>query len=115
MTTSTSSGAGAAPAVRTCLWFDGRIEEAADFYVGLLPGSRVTDVSRYAADSPFPGAEAGEALTVDLELAGVPYQLLNGGPQFPQSEAVSISVTVDGQAETDRLWHALVALSLIHI
>jgi predicted 3-demethylubiquinone-9 3-methyltransferase (glyoxalase superfamily) len=97
--------------VRTVLWFDGRIEEAAELYVSLLPGSAITDVARIPEDdSPWPGGvPAGEALTVDLTLGGSPFQLLNGGPQFPQSEAVSIAVTVDGQAEVDRLWDALTA------
>ncbi|WP_146792228.1 VOC family protein [Agrococcus baldri] len=97
--------------VRTVLWFDGRIEEAAELYVSLLPDSAITEVTRYPeGDDPWPGEHRpGEALTVDLTIAGVPYQLLNGGPQFPQSEAVSIAVTVDGQAEVDRLWDALVA------
>ncbi|WP_425844826.1 VOC family protein [Agrococcus sp. TSP3-2-1] len=97
--------------VRTVLWFDGRIEEAAELYVSLLPDSAITDVMRIPGEeSPWPGdAPPGEALTVDLTLGGSPFQLLNGGPQFPQSEAVSIAVTVDGQAEVDRLWDALVA------
>ncbi|WP_092665619.1 VOC family protein [Agrococcus carbonis] len=97
--------------VRTVLWFDGRIEEAAERYVSLVPGSAITGITRYPdGDDPWPGEHRpGEALTVDLHLSGVPYQLLNGGPQFPQSEAVSIAVTVDGQAEVDRLWDALVA------
>ncbi len=97
--------------VRTCLWFDGRIDEAAAFYVSLLPNSRITGRSEYgqAHESPGGPSLAGQALTVELELDGVPYQLLNGGPQFPLSEAVSISVTVEGQAEVDRLWEALVA------
>lgn len=97
--------------VRTVLWFDGRIEEAAELYVSLLPGSAITDVMRIPGDeNPWPGeAPPGEALTVDFTLGGAPFQLLNGGPQFAQSEAVSIAVTVDGQAEVDRLWDALVA------
>lgn len=95
--------------VRTCLWFDGRIEEAAERYVALVPGSRILAVTRYPEGNPFPSGSPGEALTVDLELAGVPYQLLNGGPLFPQTEAASIVVTVDGQAEVDRLWEGLVA------
>ncbi|MBO1771152.1 VOC family protein [Agrococcus sp. TF02-05] len=97
--------------VRTVLWFDGRIEEAAELYVSLLPGSAVIDVMRIPEDeNPWPGGmAAGEALTIDLTIGGAPFQLLNGGPQFRQSEAVSIALTVDGQAEVDRLWDALVA------
>ncbi len=97
--------------VRTVLWFDGHIEEAAAFYVTLLPDSEVTAVMRRPErDDPWPGeAAAGEAIVVDLTIGGVPYQLLDGGPRFPQTEAVSIAVTVDGQAEVDRLWDAIVA------
>jgi len=86
--------------VRTCLWFDGRAEEAAAYYVSLLPGSAVQDVFRPAPDGP--------ALVVDFSLAGTPYQALNGGPQFTFTEAASISVLTRDQAETDRLWDALV-------
>jgi predicted 3-demethylubiquinone-9 3-methyltransferase (glyoxalase superfamily) len=96
--------------VQTCLWFDGRIDEAAEFYLSLLPGSKILHRSEYTEGSGPPDGPdmTGQALTIDLELAGVPYTLLNGGPQFPLSEAVSIVVTVDSQQEVDRLWDALV-------
>jgi predicted 3-demethylubiquinone-9 3-methyltransferase (glyoxalase superfamily) len=87
--------------VRTCLWFDGDGEEAARFYVSLLPDSEVESLYRPTADAP--------PLVVDFRLAGTPYQALNGGPQFPHSEAASISVLTENQAETDRLWAALTA------
>jgi predicted 3-demethylubiquinone-9 3-methyltransferase (glyoxalase superfamily) len=87
--------------VRTCLWFDGKGEEAANFYVSLLPGSRVERVFRPAPDRP--------ALVMDFMLAGTPYQTLNGGPHYTLSEAASISVLTEDQAETDRLWKALTA------
>ena len=87
--------------VRTCLWFDSQGEEAARFYVALLPDSRIESVSRPDADGP--------ALTVDFTLAGAPYQALNGGPMYPQTPAASISVLTKDQAETDALWSALVA------
>lgn len=90
--------------IATCLWFDGQAEEAAEFYVSLIPGSRVVSVDR------FPGGErAGQVALASLELAGQRYQLLNGGPAFPQSESVSIVVTCADQAEVDRLWSALTA------
>lgn len=97
--------------VQTCLWFDGRIDEAAEFYVSLIPGSQILSRSEYnAADGPPGGPDlTGEALTVEIELGGVPYILLNGGPLFPLTEAVSISLTVEDQAEVDRLWEALIA------
>jgi predicted 3-demethylubiquinone-9 3-methyltransferase (glyoxalase superfamily) len=87
--------------VRTCLWFDRDGEEAANFYVSLLPGSRIEGVYRRDA--------AGPPLVVDFSLAGAPYQALNGGPVFTHSEAASISVLCADQRETDRLWDALVA------
>ena len=83
--------------VRTCLWFDSGGLAAARFYVSLLPGSRLeTD-----RDGPEP-------MVVNFILAGTPYQILNGGPHFRLSEAASISVMTEDQAETDALWAALV-------
>jgi len=87
--------------VSTCLWFDGAAEEAAALYTSLIPGSAIT--------STFSPDPAQPPLVVEFSLAGVPYQGLNGGPQFPQSEAVSIVVHTDDQTETDRLWEALLA------
>ena len=87
--------------VRTCLWFDGNGEEAAEFYVSLVRGSAIERVSR-----PEPGKPA---LVVELSLAGTPYMFLNGGPQYKQSPAASIVVRTADQAETDRLWNALLA------
>ncbi len=85
--------------VRTCLWFEGRGDEAAEFYVSLLPDSRI--LSRF---SPAPGAPP---LVIDFLLAGTPYQILNAGPAFKPSEAASIVVLTRDQAETDRLWATL--------
>ena len=98
-------------AVGTCLWFDGRIEEAAEFYVSLVPDSRILNTTRYEkGGGPPDGPDmTGQPLTVDLVLGGVPYTLLNGGPYFTLSEAVSIMLTVDTQEEVDRLWSALIA------
>ncbi|WP_158966110.1 VOC family protein [Chachezhania sediminis] len=87
--------------VRTCLWFDGNGEEAAQFYVSLLPDSAITGLHRADPDAP--------ALIIDFTLAGAPYQILNGGPYYRLTPAVSISVQTDDQAETDRLWSALTA------
>lgn len=89
-----------APAkVRTCLWFDTEGEEAANFYVSLLPDSFVETASR-----PDPN---GPTLAVEFTLAGAPYMTLNGGPHFDHSPAASISVLTKDQTETDRLWEAL--------
>ncbi|MCC6729985.1 MAG: VOC family protein [Chthonomonadales bacterium] len=88
-----------------CLWYDGRAEEAASFYVGLLPDSRIDRVVRSPADTP--SGPAGSVLVVEFTLAGNPYVALNGGPQFPFTEAVSFQIYCDDQAEVDRLWSAL--------
>jgi predicted 3-demethylubiquinone-9 3-methyltransferase (glyoxalase superfamily) len=95
------------PKVRTCLWFADEGLEAAEFYCSLLPDSRIEQVSRHPEGQGM--AEAGKVLTVEFTLAGTPYQALNGGPHFQLDEAVSISVRTEDQAETDRLWEALLA------
>ncbi|MDO5493150.1 MAG: VOC family protein [Nesterenkonia sp.] len=107
---SAARGPSSVPRVQTCLWFDGRIDEAAEFYVSLLPDSRILGRTEYAETDAYPGAQdlTGQALTVQIELSGVPYTLLNGGPHFRLSEAVSVVVDVDTQAEVDRLWSAIV-------
>ena len=87
--------------IRTCLWFrDGRGREAADFYCALIPGSRIEATYEIAG-------EDGASWLINFTLGGVPYQILDAGPMFTLSEAVSISVETDDQAETDRLWTAL--------
>jgi predicted 3-demethylubiquinone-9 3-methyltransferase (glyoxalase superfamily) len=86
--------------IRTCLWFrDGRGREAAAFYCTLIPGSRI--------EATFDIAGDGTSWLIDFTLGGVPYQILDAGPMFTLTEAVSISVETDDQAETDRLWAAL--------
>lgn len=89
--------------VRICLWFDDQGEEAARFYTALfadLPGTGIGAISR---------RPDGSALVVEFELGGVGFQALNGGPTFVLSEACSISIACEDQAEIDRLWTALVA------
>jgi len=90
-----------------CLWFDKNGEEAARFYVSLLPNSRIDHVQRAPADNP--SSKKGEVLVVDFTLMGNKYQALNGGPNFKFTEAISLSVTCDTQEEVDRLWAALTA------
>jgi predicted 3-demethylubiquinone-9 3-methyltransferase (glyoxalase superfamily) len=87
------------------LWFDGNGEEAANFYVSLLPDSRIDRVTRSPAD--YPSGREGDVITVDFTLAGRQYQGLNGGPLFPFTEAVSFMIHCEDQAEVDRLWDAL--------
>ena len=86
--------------VRTCLWMEARAEEAARFYVSLLPGSTVERVTR-----PRPGVAL-----VDFTLQGAPFQILEAAPaQDKFNNATSVSVLVEDQAELDRLWAALSA------
>jgi predicted 3-demethylubiquinone-9 3-methyltransferase (glyoxalase superfamily) len=87
------------------LWFDGQAEEAARFYVSLLPDSRVENVSRSPADNP--SGNAGSVLLVEFTLDGTSFVALNGGPHFPFTEAVSFQIACGDQAEVDRLWAAL--------
>ena len=91
--------------ITPCLWFDGQAEEAARFYVTLLPDSRIDRILRSPIDTP--GCPKGEVLTVDFTLAGMKYLGLNGGPKFPFTEAVSFIINCDTQEEVDRLWAAL--------
>lgn len=89
-----------------CLWFDTEGEQAARFYTSLVPNSRITKVTRYTVPTPSPN-EVGTVLTVDFELNGQPFQALNGGPDFPFTEAVSLCLPCDSQEESDRLREAL--------
>ncbi|WP_262422488.1 VOC family protein [Brevundimonas denitrificans] len=91
-----------------CIWYDtGQARKAAEFYVSLgLPDSRIDTVHASPADNP--STAEGEELVVQFTLAGREYLGLNGGPIFPQTEAVSFMVMTDDQAETDRLWNAIV-------
>lgn len=90
-----------------CLWFDGDGEEAARFYVSLLPDSRIDGVHRSPVDTP--SGPADSVLMVEFTLAGRSYLALNGGSAFKFDEAVSFMVMTEDQAETDRLWDALIA------
>ena len=90
------------------LWFDGRAEEAAAFYATLFDDSGIDEVTRYPeAGQEVHGQAAGTAMTVRFHLAGQPFMALNGGPQFPFTEAVSFMVTCGTQAELDALWGRL--------
>jgi 2-polyprenyl-6-hydroxyphenyl methylase/3-demethylubiquinone-9 3-methyltransferase len=89
-----------------CLWYDGTALEAATFYAATFPDSQVSAVMRAPGD--FPGGSRGDVLTVEFTVAGIPCLGLNGGPMFPQTEAFSFQIATDGQAETDRLWDAIV-------
>jgi predicted 3-demethylubiquinone-9 3-methyltransferase (glyoxalase superfamily) len=94
--------------ITPCIWYDlGQARPAAEFYVSLgLADSRVDKV--HASPTDNPSSKAGAELMVEFTLAGRSFLGLNGGPQFQQSEAVSFMIFTDDQAETDRLWNAIV-------
>lgn len=89
-----------------CLWFDRDALDAANFYAATIPDSSVGAVLRAPGD--FPDGKQGDVLTVEFTVAGIPCVGLNGGPAFRQSEAFSFQIATDDQAETDRLWNAIV-------
>jgi predicted 3-demethylubiquinone-9 3-methyltransferase (glyoxalase superfamily) len=96
--------------ISPCLWFDGRAEEAAAFYVGIFPNSRITRVSRYGeAGREITGGTPGSVMAVAFELDGRPFSALNGGPLFTFSEAVSFQVNCATQADVDWFWDRLSA------
>ena len=90
----------------TCLWSNHTAEEQAEFYTSLLPQSRITRVQRTPADTP--SQKAGDVIVVEMELMGEKFILLNGGPMFQHSEAVSFVIPTKDQEETDRYWNAIV-------
>jgi predicted 3-demethylubiquinone-9 3-methyltransferase (glyoxalase superfamily) len=92
--------------ISPCLWFDGQAEEAAQFYTSLFPNSHVDHVDRSPADTPS-GPE-GTVLSVNFTLGGRSFTGLNGGPDFKFTEAISLSIDCDDQAEVDRLWETLI-------
>lgn len=91
--------------IRTVLWFNIHGRQAAEFYCSLIPNSRIE--RSYASDNGGPDGTSHFEV-IDFTLNGVPYQLLEAGPMFPLSECVSVSILTPDQAETDRLWEALV-------
>lgn len=96
----------ATPKNTICLWFDTEAEAAARFYAATFPDSAVTAVHRAPGD--YPSGKAGDVLTVEFTVCGIPCLGLNGGPAFRQSEAFSFQIATDDQAETDRYWNAIV-------
>lgn len=89
-----------------CLWFEKDAEAAATFYAATFPDSQVINV--FHAPSDFPSGKAGDALTVEFTVCGIPCMGLNGGPMFAQSEAFSFQIATDNQEETDKYWNAIV-------
>jgi predicted 3-demethylubiquinone-9 3-methyltransferase (glyoxalase superfamily) len=89
-----------------CIWYDGGALEAATFYAKTFPDSTVGAVHHAPGD--YPMGKQGNVLTVEFTVMGIPCLGLNGGPMFKHSEALSFQVATDDQAETDRLWRAIV-------
>jgi 2-polyprenyl-6-hydroxyphenyl methylase/3-demethylubiquinone-9 3-methyltransferase len=89
-----------------CLWYDGAALEAAKFYAETFPDSAVGRIHYAPAD--YPSGKEGDVLTVEFTVIGIPCLGLNGGPAFKHNEAFSFQVATDDQAETDRLWNAVV-------
>jgi predicted 3-demethylubiquinone-9 3-methyltransferase (glyoxalase superfamily) len=90
--------------ISPCLWFDGKAEEAANFYVSLFPDSKIHHIKRWGDDGPYP---KGTALIVIFGLGDQTFEALNGGPQYKFTEAISLSVDCADQAEVDKYWTAL--------
>jgi predicted 3-demethylubiquinone-9 3-methyltransferase (glyoxalase superfamily) len=89
-----------------CIWYDKDAEAAARFYAATFPDSEVTAVRTAPGDNP--SGKAGEVLTVEFTVCGIPCIGLNGGPDFPHTEAFSFQIATDDQEETDRYWNAIV-------
>ncbi len=89
-----------------CLWYDGTALDAATFYARTFPDSSVDAVHHAPGD--YPSGKKGDVLTVEFTVIGIPCIGLNGGPNFKPDEAFSFQVATDDQAETDRLWNAIV-------
>jgi predicted 3-demethylubiquinone-9 3-methyltransferase (glyoxalase superfamily) len=94
------------PKNTVCLWYDKDAEAAARFYARTFPDSTVQAVHR--APSDYPSGKAGDVLTVEFTVAGIPCLGLNGGPAFTHSEAFSFQISTENQEETDRYWNAIV-------
>lgn len=86
------------------LWFDGKAEEAATFYVSIFKNSKIDGVARYGEEGPGP---AGSAMTVTFYLEGQKFVALNGGPEFNFTPAVSFLVSCESQQEVDDFWDKL--------
>jgi predicted 3-demethylubiquinone-9 3-methyltransferase (glyoxalase superfamily) len=93
--------------ITTCLWFNGQAREAANFYTSIFPDSYVAD--NWIAPTDTPGNAQGEEIVVNFKIFGHDFIGLNGGPQFPYSEAISFQIPCADQAEIDKYWELLTA------
>ena len=90
----------------TCLWFNGRAREAALFYTSIFPNSEIAD--NWLAPTDTPGNTKGEEVVVNFKIFGQNFIALNGGPQFPHSEAISFQIPCKDQKEIDKYWDLLI-------
>jgi len=90
--------------IAPCIWLDSEAEEAAHFYVGIFKNSRIVTTAHYP-DNPY--KPAGSVLQVEVELDGQPFTLLNGGPGHELTDALSLEIRCDDQAEVDHYWDRL--------
>jgi len=96
--------------ITPCLWFDTQAEEAAKFYCSVFKNAKITDVSHFPdAGQDQHGKPAGSVMVVAFEIDGQPFTALNGGPHFKFSEAISLQVPCETQAEIDYYWSKLTA------
>jgi predicted 3-demethylubiquinone-9 3-methyltransferase (glyoxalase superfamily) len=91
----------------TCLWFNGNAREAATFYTSIFPDSKLED--NWLAPTQTPGNQQGEEVVVNFQIFGRPFIALNGGPDFPHTQAVSFQIPCTSQQEIDRYWDLLTA------
>lgn len=91
----------------TCLWFNGNAREAATFYTGIFPNSALED--NWLAPTDTPGNAQGDEVVVNFKIFGKPFIGLNGGPQFPHTQAISFQIPCRDQAEIDKYWDLLTA------
>ena len=89
-----------------CLWYEKDAEAAARFYAATFPDSSVGAI--FYAPSDYPAGKAGDVLTVEFAVAGIPCLGLNGGPAVKHSQAFSFQIATDDQPETDRYWNAII-------
>lgn len=92
--------------ITTFLWFNDNAEEAMNLYTSIFKNSKILSVNRYGEGGP---AAAGTVMTATFQLEGQEFMALNGGPQFKFTEAISLFVNCDSQAEVDALWDKLTA------
>ncbi len=92
------------PTIKTCLWFDDQAERASDRYQVIFPDTELLEVSRYGPNAPLP---EGTVLTIGLRIGANQFTLLNGGPMFHFTEAISFQIMCADQAEVDYFWGEL--------